>query len=66
MGIKREQQQICVQKQVQRDGYREKATKNLCSEMGRERERERQRIYVQKGKRIVERNNKKKVRKLII
>ena len=50
-----------------RNGYRKRAIKNLCSEMGRERERERDhaRICVQKSKRVVERNYKK-VRKLII
>ena len=41
------------------------ATKNLYSHRERERERERASVY-KKGKRVVERNNKKKMWKLII
>ena len=44
----------------------ERKQQKICVQKWVERERERERIYVQKGKRIVERNNKKKVRKLII
>ena len=47
MGIERESNK----KFVFRNGYRERATKNLCSEMGRERERAR--IYVQKGRKLI-------------
>ena len=41
MGIERESNK----KFVFRNGYRERATKNLCSEMGREREREHVSMY---------------------